>query len=87
VREVTKRSYTYDKYLRAMELLSQGLGPTEVCRILGWPITRKSLLHYWKSGRHKPPTVRWHPEPSSELAYVIGVLLGDGNLHPHKKKP
>ena len=72
------RSYTFEEYLRAMNLLNQGLGPTEVCRILGWPITRKSTVSGWKNGKHRPPTVRWVPEPSKKLAYVLGVLLGDG---------
>ena len=41
--------YSYDEYLRALELLDQGFWPTEVCMILGWPVTRKSLLHDWKN--------------------------------------
>ncbi len=73
------RSYSYEEYLRAMELLKDH-GPTEVCRVLGWPITRKSLLSQWKNGKHKPPAAKWHPKPSNELAYVIGVLHGDGYL-------
>jgi intein-encoded DNA endonuclease-like protein len=79
------RSYSYEEYLRAMELLKDH-GPTEVCRILGWPITRKSTLSGWKNGKHKPPAARWGPKPSSELAYIIGVLNGDGNTvkeHTH----
>lgn len=63
--------------MRALELLKDH-GPTEVCRILGLPMTRKSTLSGWKNGKHKPPTVRWHPEPNNELAYVLGVLSGDG---------
>ncbi len=76
------RSYSYDEYLRAMELLKDH-GPTEVCRILGWPTTKKSLLHYWKYRKHKPPTARWRPEPSKELAYIIGVLYGDRCIKVH----
>ena len=72
------RSYTYNVYLRAMELLNQGFGLTEVCRMLGWPETKKSLLHYCKNQRHKPPAIRWIPKPSNELAYILGVLHGDG---------
>lgn len=73
------RGHSYGEYLRAMELLKDH-GPTEVCRILGWPTTRKSLLHYWKHEIHKPSSTRWIPEPSNELAYVIGVLYGDGSV-------
>jgi len=76
------KSYTYDEYLRAMKLLKEH-GPTEVCKILGWSTTKKSLLYYWKHRRHKPRAARWQPEPSEELAYVIGVLQGDGCTKVH----
>jgi intein-encoded DNA endonuclease-like protein len=78
------KSYTHEKYLRAMDLLKKGYGLTETCRILGWPEDKIATLHYWKNGRHKPPAARWIPEPSSELAYIIGVLKGDGYLYKHK---
>jgi len=78
-----QRNYTYEEYMRAMKLLNDGLGPTEICKILGWPTTRKSTVSGWKNGRHKPSTTRWVPEPSNELAYVLGVLYGDGNLERH----
>ncbi len=71
-------SYSHEEYQYAMELLDNGCGLTETCRRLGWPETKKSLLHYWKHRKHKPPTTRWHPKPSSKLAYVLGVLNGDG---------
>ena len=71
--------YSYDEWKMAVELLNQGYGLTEVCRILGWSVTRKSSLHYWKSGKHRPPAARWIPKPSNELAYILGVLNGDGS--------
>jgi len=37
------RSYSYDEYLRAMELLKDH-GLTEVCRILGWPTEKKESV-------------------------------------------
>ena len=69
-----RRSYSYKEYLRAMELLKDH-GPTDVCRILGWPMTRKSTLPRWKSGKHKPPAAKWHPKPSKELAPIFPPYL------------
>ena len=75
-----QRSYSYDEYKKAMKLL-KNLGLTETCRVLGWPTTRAALLYFWKKGKYKPPLARWIPKSSKELAYVIGVLLGDGSLY------
>ena len=72
------RSYTYEDYMKAIKLLNKGSGITTVSRKLGIP---KSTLHYWRHNLHKPSVTRWHPEPGKELAYVIGVMLGDGYLH------
>jgi len=79
------KSYSYEEYKRAMELLEKGYGLTETCRILGWPETKKSTLYFWKHGRI-PPVAKWKAEPSKELAYVIGVLHGDGNVSKSKNK-
>ncbi len=73
------KSYSYEEYLRAMELLDMGFGLTETCRILGWPETKKTTLWWWKHGR-KPPLAKWHPEPSKEFAYALGVIIGDGYI-------
>jgi len=70
-----RREYTYEEYNRAMKLLNMGIGIATVSRELGIP---KSTLHYWRYNKHKPILARWTPEPSKELAYVLGVLLGDG---------
>ncbi|RLF04249.1 MAG: hypothetical protein DRJ64_07210 [Thermoprotei archaeon] len=45
----------------------------------------KSTLYYWKHKINKPPIARWRAKPSKELAYIIGVLLGDGFLHSRRK--
>ena len=71
------RNYSYEEYERAMELLNKGFGITTISKKLGIP---KSTLHYWRHNLNKPPTTRWIPKPSSELAYVLGVLLGDGYI-------
>ena len=70
------RSYSYDEYLRAMEMIKK-LGVIETSKRLGihW-----RTLYDWKNGEHIPPAAKWIPEPSSELAYIIGVLLGDGSV-------
>jgi len=70
-----RREYTYEDYHRVMKLLNKGLGPTEVSRMLDIP---KCTVKAWKYRRGVPWLAKWYPEPSNELAYVIGVLLGDG---------
>jgi len=74
------KSYSYEEYKKAMELLEKGYGLTETCRILGWPETKESTLSDWKHGKHKPPVAKWTAKPCIELAYVIGVLHGDGSV-------
>ncbi len=70
------RSYSYDDYIRAMKMIEK-LGVTETSRRLG---ISKPTLYRWKNGEHIPPLAKWHPEPSKELVYVLGVLHGDGNV-------
>jgi len=72
------KSYSYEEYMKAMELLERGYSLRETCRLLGWPEKKNSLLYFWKHGKHKPPLVKWRAEPSKELAYVVGVVQGDG---------
>jgi len=80
------KSYTYEEYKRAMELLEKGYGLTETCRLLGWLETKTSLLYFWKHEKHKPPAAKWKAEPSKELAYVIGTVQGDGSVCKSKIK-
>jgi len=74
-----RKEYTYEEYKKAMKLLERGYGLTETCRILGWPETKVSTLYYWKHGII-PPVAKWRAEPSKELAYIIGVVQGDGTV-------
>ena len=72
-----QRSYTYEEYHRAMKMIKK-LGITETSRRTGFP---KMTLYHWKKGKYKPLLARWIPKPSNELAYVIGVLHGDGCVY------
>jgi len=81
-----QREYSYDDWKKAMELLEKGYGLTEMCRILGWPETKKSTLYHWKHGKHKPPLAKWVAKPSKELAYAMGVLQGDGCISKNEPK-
>jgi len=73
------KSYSYEEYVKAMELLEKGYGLIETCRILGWPERRKATLYYWKHGII-PPLAKWVAKQSKELAYTIGVVHGDGSV-------
>ncbi len=73
-----RRSYSYDEYKKAMQMLNKGVGPTKVSRELDIP---KPTVKRWKYKGEKPPLARWIPKPSKELAYIIGVLYGDGSLY------
>ena len=72
------RSYSYDEYLKAMDMRRRGLGPMEISRKLG---IKKYIIDAWIYRNIKPPAVRWLPEPSKELACIFGVLHGDGSLY------
>lgn len=45
----------------------------------------KSVISYWTRGIHSPEGKlnQFVPKSTPELAYVIGVILGDGNLNIH----
>jgi len=76
------RSYSYEEYYEAMELLEKGLGPTEVSRILG---ISKRTVKAWKYEGKIPWLAKWHPTPSKELSYILGVLHGDGYIVKPRK--
>lgn len=78
-----QKTYSDGEYHKAMDLFESGIGLSQASNILGIP---KSTLYYWRHRIYKPPTARWRPKPSSELAYVIGVLMGDGTLCRHQHK-
>jgi intein-encoded DNA endonuclease-like protein len=67
--------YTYDQYMKAMDMYRMGLGPWKISKALN---IKKCTVKSWIYRGKRPPAARWHPEPSNELAYVIGVLHGDG---------
>ena len=73
------RSYSYNEYLRAMKMIKI-LGVVETSRRTGIP---KPTVEGWKHGK-VPPLARWVPESSKELAYVLGVLHGDGSVYIDK---
>ncbi len=66
-----------------MEMLRQGHSLNKISKTLGIP---KSTLSYWKNNRHRPPETRWTPKPTPELAYIIGVLHGDGYTRTKPKE-
>src|ERR1700758_3582388 len=45
----------------------------------------KSTISVWVNGLHDPTgrLNNFRPDPTPELSYVIGVILGDGNLNIH----
>jgi len=71
------RSYSYDQYKMAIDMYKDGFKLSEISRRLG---VKKRTVEDWIYEGKKPWLARWHPEPSVRLAYVIGVLLGDGCL-------
>jgi intein-encoded DNA endonuclease-like protein len=77
-----RRRYSYEEYLKAMQMYKDGVGPTEISRALGIPL---GTVEDWIYRGKRPPAARWHPEPSKELAYVLGVLHGDAYLVKPRK--
>ncbi len=61
-----------------MELLKH-MGTRKASKLLGIP---RSTLINWKHGQ-KPWQAKWTPKPTKELAYIIGVLMGDGTAVKH----
>jgi len=70
------KSYTGKQYLKALKLLKSGLSQRRVAKLLGIPAR---TVCNWARGQ-KPPAAKWEAKPSKELAYVLGVLLGDGTV-------
>ena len=64
-------------------MLRKGYSLNKISKTLGIP---KSTLSTWKNNKHKPPETRWKPQPTPELAYVIGVLHGDGYTRTKPKE-
>jgi len=72
------KRYSPEEYQQAIRLLRKGLGLTTVSKLTGIP---KTTLHYWRHNLCRPPSTRWTPKPSEALAYALGALDGDANLH------
>jgi len=73
-------------YDRAFVLRKKGLSYSRICETLGAEYgvrPSKGQLSYWLRGIHGPfgSANRFLAEPTPELAYVIGVKLGDGSLN------
>jgi len=46
-----------------MRLLRKGYSLTQVCKLIGWPTTKKTTLYYWKKGLSRPPALDGDPNP------------------------
>ena len=61
-----------------MDMSKEGYGPAEIAREIDAPL---STVKGWIYKGKMPPLARWRPKLSKELAYIIGVLHGDGYLY------
>jgi len=77
-----RREYTYEEYKKVMDMYKRGIGPTEISRKTG---IKECTVEDWIYRGKMPWLARWHPEPSKELAYIIGVLCGDGYVVKPRK--
>jgi intein-encoded DNA endonuclease-like protein len=81
------RSLPYDErarlYRRALELRKEGLGKRRIAQLLG---ISELTVSEWLHRGAVPPCVRHlHPrhinlEPSEELAFLVGAVMGDGSI-------
>ena len=77
-----RMSYTYEQYRRAMDMYRSGVGPSEISKTLG---IKGRTIRCWIYEHKVLWLARWSPEPSRELAYVLGVLYGDGYIVKPRK--
>ncbi len=87
-RELCIKLYEEVNRLRRKGLTYKGI-VDEIRRRYGFRLS-KSLINYWLRGIHRPYNGRYIPsieflEPSEELAYVIGVKLGDGYVTKRRR--
>jgi len=86
-RKYLPRKLRIKAYHRVIELRQQGLSYNKIRAIMKQKFgvsPSKSQISYWTRGIHSPYNGRRIPslellEPSEDLAYVIGVLCGDGS--------
>jgi intein-encoded DNA endonuclease-like protein len=93
-REIPPRELRIKAYNDVHKLRKRGLSCSEIrkeiYRKYGVWIGR-STINYWLRGVHSPYNGSRIPslellKPSEDLAYVIGVRLGDGYVFAHKRK-
>ena len=92
-RQPKKRSYLalgsrIELYYLVSELVQRKLSYRQIQQVVlqrkhAW--LSKSTISYWARRIHNPlgKVNQFQSGPSPELAYVIGVVLGDGNLNIH----
>jgi len=79
-----RREYSYDDWKKAMDLHNKyKLGYRKISRVLN---ISENTVNNWLYKGVVPPSAKWKAEPSKELAYVIGVVQGDGSVSKVKPK-
>jgi intein-encoded DNA endonuclease-like protein len=86
-RKCLPRELRIKVYHRVIELRQQGRSYNEIRAVIKQEFKinlSKSHISYWTRGMHDPHNGRRIPslellEPSEDLAYIIGVLCGDGS--------
>jgi len=79
-----RREYTYDDWKKAMDLHNKyKLGYRRISRILG---IKENTVKNWLYKGVVPLLARWIAETSKELAYIIGIIHGDGSVSKSKNK-
>jgi intein-encoded DNA endonuclease-like protein len=87
-KKFTPRELRIKVHRRVIELRQQGRSYNEIRAAIKQEfgiVLSKSQISYWTRGIHDPHNGRRIPslemlEPSEDLAYVIGVLCGDGSV-------
>jgi intein-encoded DNA endonuclease-like protein len=87
-KKITPRELRIKVHRRVIELRQQGRSYNEIRAAIKEEfgiVLSKSQISYWTRGIHSPYNGRRIPslellEPSEDLAYVIGVLCGDGSV-------
>jgi len=77
-------------HYRALELRTLGLAYSQILTRLVCELgarVSKSTLSYWVRGMHEPlgRAYDFKPEPTEELAYLVGVQKGDGSLNVNRE--
>ena len=91
-RRIIPLALRVELYRRAKELRMGGLSYSKIAKALRKQYNTepsKGQLSEWLRGIHGPfgSANRFLAEPTPELAYVIGVTLGDGSLNRKRLQP